>query len=172
MRQRQLSAIMTISWIFEDSRCRISSWLIRMRSGECPYFPVIFSLACIPWPRQWSLQSCPFPIFPNPELPGGWGMGSTTALADGFSSSLQHLPRPPTHLPSPLSSVSGTPPGTWPEPPVPLGPQTDCFPLAGFGSLSSLIAGTLCGCGILPKATSEFRQEKQRSQGRLTEKEF
>lgn len=107
MRQRQLSAIMTTSWIFEDSRCRISSWLIRMRSGECPYFPVIFSLACIPWPRQWSLQSCPFPIFPNPELPAGWGVGSAIALADGFSSSLQHLPRPPTHLPSPLSSVSG-----------------------------------------------------------------
>lgn len=71
------------------------------------HFPVIFSLACIPWPRQWSLQSCPFPIFPNPELPAGWGVGSAIALADGFSSSLQHLPRPPTHLPSPLSSVSG-----------------------------------------------------------------
>lgn len=99
-------------------------------------------------------------------------MGSTTALADGFFSSLQRLPQPLTHLPFPLSSVSGTSPGTWPEPPVPLGQQTDCFPLAGFGSLSSLIAGTLCGYGILPKATSEFRQEKQRSQGHLTGKEF
>lgn len=79
----------------------------------------------------------------------------------------------PPHLASPLSSVSGTPPGSWPEPPVPLGQQTDCFPLAGMGSLSSLIAGTLCVAVVFSqKQRVNPDKKKQRSQGRLTEKEF
>lgn len=161
---------MTISWIFEGSRCRISFWLIKMRSGECPYFPAVCCLACFPWPRQWSLQPCPLPIFPNPELPGGGGWEVQQHLLMGSPPHFNVCHGLPPHLASPLSSVSGTSPGSWPEPPVPLGQQTDCFPLAGIGSLSSLIAGTLCGCGVLPKATSESRQEKAKISGSFDRK--
>lgn len=139
---------------------------------SAPTFLFSFPWHVSPGPASGACSPVLFPFSPIQNFLVGWGMGITTALADGFSSSLQCLPWPPTHLPSPLSSVSGTPPGSWPEPPIPLGQQTDCFPLDGFGSLSSLVARTLCGCGILPKATSESRQEKQRPQGRLKKKNF
>lgn len=112
------------------------------------------------------------PIFPDPELPGGGGWEGQQHWLMGSPPHFTVCHGLPPHLASPLSSVSGTPPGSWPEPPVPLGQQTDCFPLAGIGSLSSLIAGTLCGCGVLPKATSESRQEKAKISGSFDRKEF
>lgn len=45
MRPRQLSATMTTSSTSEGSRCRTFSWLIKMRSGECPCLPAPFALA-------------------------------------------------------------------------------------------------------------------------------
>lgn len=86
---------------------------------SCCLFPGMFSLAPPAEPAALSSSH-----FPQSRTSWGWGMGSVTALADGFSSSLPRPPRPPRHLPSPLSSVSETPPGSWPEPPVPLGQQT------------------------------------------------
>lgn len=136
---------------------------------SCGLFPGTFPLAL---PVE--LAALSFPIFPNPELPGGWGggwelqqhwlMGSPPHFSvchSPLSISLPHCPQSVGHLQAAGQSHL-----------FPWGSRQTASPLAGFGSLSSLIAGTLCGCGVLPKATSESRQEKQRSQGHLTEKEF
>jgi hypothetical protein len=134
-----------------------------------PLLPCYLSLACFPGTAS-GATALSSTHSPQPGTSGGGG-GRVTALADGGL--LLTLVTATAPTPSPFSTVlTGTPPGSWPEPPGPLGQQINCFPLAGIGSLSSLITRTLCGCGIFPKATSESRQEKQRSQGRLTEKEF
>lgn len=156
MRQRQLSAIMTTSWIFGGSRCRISSWLIRMRNGECPTFLWSFPWHVSPGPASGACSPVLFPFSPIQnflgwgggwELQQPWLMGSPPHFSvchSPLSISLPHCPQSVGHLQAAA------------EPPIPLGQQTDCYPLAGFGSLSFLIAGTLCGCGVL-KATSESR---------------
>lgn len=136
---------------------------------SCGLFPGTFPLAL---PVE--LAALSFSHFPQSRTSSGvgWGMGITAALADGFSSSLQCLPQPLSiSLPHCPQSVGHLQAGGQSHL-FPWGSRQTASPLAGFGSLSSLIAGTLCGCGVLPKATSESRQEKQRSQGHLTEKEF
>lgn len=117
-----------------------------------PQPPCRLSLACPPGPVL-------SPVHPVPNS-RGWGRGSLTA-SGGISSSGDCRGPPPPALPSRLSSVSGTPPGSWPEPPGPLGAAHRLLPLAGSGPLSFLILRTLCGCGVLPKATSESSEKSK-----------
>lgn len=133
---------------------------------SCSLFPSMFPLAPPVEPAALSSSH-----FPQSRSSWGWGMGSTTALADGFSSSLQCLPRPPTppRFPSVLSEWDTS--RQLARATCSLGAADRLLPTCWYGVI--VIPDRrdpVCGCGVLPKATSESRQEKAKISGSFDRK--